>query len=389
MALVPFSYNTRSLLVRKSATLLTVFGIGATVAVVSGVLALQQGFERLFTDAGREEVVVMVRSGATDEGSSLLSRSQADTLIKSSTEIAVDQQGRQLAALESYLAVRRFKLDGGETNVPVRGVQPATFRIAGESLRIVEGQEFSPGADEVIVGSKLTRRIRDCRVGDVIVFNTTPFRVVGVFDYDGPFASEIWGDVERISEALGRQAYSRAIAVLKPDVTPEQYATRVRDDLQIPVDVVTEREFLTRQTRALSTTLMVLGSALALIMGIAAVFTATNTMLAALAARTREIGILLSIGFRPFTIFLSFLLEAVLLCLLGGLVGCLLTVPLNGIETGTTNYQTFTEVAFAFQVTPRVLVTAILFSTLLGLIGGAWPAWRACRLAPTAAMRRH
>ena len=176
---------------------------------------------------------------------------------------------------------------------------------------------------------------------------------------------------------------------LTSGITPAQFEAHLKDDLQLPSDVETERDFLMGQTQLLSQTLLWLGGVLGLIMGIAAIFTATNTMLAALAARTHEIGILLAIGFKPITIFCSFLLEAILLCLLGGLVGCLITLPLNGIETGTTNYQTFTEVAFAFQITPKVLLIAISFSTLLGVLGGAWPAWRAARLAPTTALRRH
>jgi len=388
MALVPFSYNTRSLFVRRSATLLTVLGIGATVAVLSSVLALKQGFEKLFVERGREDVVVILRKGATDEGSSGISREQAQTIIKSSPEIAEDAAGIPLAAMESYLGVRRFKEDGGETNVPVRGVQSASFAIHGESLEIVEGRRFEPGSDEVVVGAKLTGRIRDCNVGDVIVFNTTPFRVVGVFEDHGPYASEVWGDVERMSQALERPFYSRVVCRLKDGFSTEDFAARLDVDVQTPTQAMTERAYLSSLTGTLTTVLQGLGVILAVIMGIASIFTATNTMLAALAARTPEIGILLSIGFRPTAIFVSFLFEAALLGLLGGIVGCLLTIPINGVETGTTNYQTFTEVAFAFRVTPDVLMTAVLFSLVLGVAGGAWPAWRASRMTPTLAMRR-
>jgi putative ABC transport system permease protein len=151
---------------------------------------------------------------------------------------------------------------------------------------------------------------------------------------------------------------------------------------------MTEKQYLESQTAVLSFTLIGLGVILALIMGLGAVFTATNTMLSALAARTHEIGILLAMGYRPIPIFLSFMLEAVLLGLIGGLVGCLLALPFNGIETGTMNFQTFTEMTFAFRVTPMLLVLAVIFSLMLGLLGGAWPAWRAARLRPTQAMRR-
>ena len=388
MTLVPISYNIRSLWVRRSATILTVLGIGATVAVLTGVLALQQGFSTLFSEGGREDIVVLMRPGAGSEGDSIISRERANILVKSTPEIATDADGRPLASIESYLAVRLFKVGGGETNVPIRGVQEASFTLSGDLLRIVKGNRFEPGSDEVIVGSRLTGRIRDCRLGEVIVLNTTSFRVVGVFDYDGPSSSEIWGDLERIAEALERPAFNRVIARLKPEVSMEEFAERLADDERVPAKAMTEREYLTSQTRALSIALYVVGGFLAVVMGIAAIFTATNTMLAALAARTREIGILKSIGFPPLSIFLSFLFEAVLLSLAGGAVGCLLTLPISGLETGTTNFQTFTEVAFAFRITPLVLFIAVLFSFFLGLYGGAWPAWKAARMSPTEALRR-
>lgn len=388
MALVPFSYNTRSLFVRRSATLLTVLGIGATVAVLAGVLALQQGFQTLFTEHGRDDVIVFMRQGSTNEGDSVFTLERAQILMKTVPEIAVGADGQPLASGESYLAVRRNKLDGGETNVAVRGVQPKTFDILGSDLRISSGRRFTPGTDEVIVGRNLVGRMQDCEEGDVIHFNTTPFKVVGIFDHDGPFASEIWGDRDRISEALERPIFNRIIAKLKDGTNLEEFKKRMEEDAQVPSKVVTEREYLGSQTVMLSSVLGVLGYTLAVIMGVAAVFTATNTMLAALAARTREIGILLALGFRPFAIFASFMFEALLLGLIGGLVGCVMALPINGVKTGTVNWQTFTDVAFAFKLTPYVLGNAVVFALVLGLLGGAWPALRAARMPPTHAMRR-
>jgi len=215
MALVPFSYNTRSLFVRRGATALTILGIGATVTVLAGVLALQQGFEKLFSESGRDDVVVFLRPGAQSEGESILTLERAEILMKSLPELATNAEGKPLVSGESYLAVRRFKLDGGETNVPIRGVQPMTFEIVGDALEIVRGRRFAPGTDEVLVGRKLVDRIRDCQEGDVIQFNTTPFRVVGVFDHDGPFSSEIWGDRDRIAEALERPIFNRLVGRLR------------------------------------------------------------------------------------------------------------------------------------------------------------------------------
>ncbi len=404
--LVPLSYSLRSLFVRRSATLLTMLGIGATVAIVAGILALQQGFQYMFTSGGRADIAVFLRPGATNEGDSQFSRDRGLKLIKSMPEIAEGANG-PIAAMEAYLAVLLPPVRGGLTNVPLRGVQPMTFEMRKGEVNVVEGRNFTPGHDELIVGKRLVDRIENCHIGDVITLNKTPFTVVGVFEHSGQFGGEIWGDLDRLLTAMGRYGPNRVIAQLKPgtdlgapdpvavmfsDNPPEpdehSIAGRLLKDNDVPAKVYTEEQFLKSQTVMLSGMLGILSAALGLIMGIAAVFTATNTMLSAVAARTHEIGILLAIGFRPFPIFLSFLFESLVLGLLGGLVGCLLTLPFNGIRAGTMNFQTFTEMAFAFKVTWTVLFVAVFFSLMLGLVGGAWPAWRAARMSPTQAMRR-
>jgi putative ABC transport system permease protein len=178
------------------------------------------------------------------------------------------------------------------------------------------------------------------------------------------------------------------VARLRPGTDVAALSARMEEDQRVPAAVQTERDYLASMSEVMSAILLTLGGILATIMGIAAVFTATNTMLSALATRVHEVGILLSIGYRPLPIFFSFLLEAAVLGVLGGLLGSLITLPLHGVETGTTNFNTFTEVAVAFRITPEVLLTAALFSLLLGLFGGAWPAWRAARMTPTEALRR-
>lgn len=397
---IPLSYNLRSLWVRRGATLLTVLGMGATVAVVAGVLALQQGFQTLFTESGRDDVLIYLRLGSTRETDSGIRKETADTLIKTRAEIAQGQDGAPLASAEIFLAIRRYKIEGGETNVPIRGVQPPAWEIHGDALRIAEGRRFEPGRDEVVVGQKLVDRIQNCKIGDVLTINVTPFKVVGILDHDGPFVSEIWGDVDRIGAALDRNRYNRVIAKVGAHVDLEprgedgepvavaQIRAELENDKQTPANVYTERTYLTNQTGMLSGALYVLVGFLAVVMGAAAVFTAANTMQAALAARTREIGILKSIGFRPLPIFVAFLFESLVLGLMGGLAGCLMVLPLNGIETGTTNWDTFTEIAFAFRITPTVLQTALTYALVLGLLGGAIPALRAARQLPTVALRR-
>lgn len=392
MAFLPLTYNTRSLLVRRGATLLTVVSIAATVVVVAGVLALEQGFSTLFEETGREDLAVFFRPGSTSESESYIPLVQSREITKELSVIA-EENGRKLASAECYLAVRRKKRDGGETNVPIRGVEPMTFAIHGDQLRVIRGERFRPASNELIVGKSLVDRIEGCDVGETILLNNTPFRVTGVFDHPGPYASEIWGDLDAIAQALGLRdirgevTANRILAKLKPGTDVDALAKALEKDQELPVKTMTERAYLASQTTAISTVLAGLGFFLAIIMGVAAIFTGTNTMLAALAARTHEIGVLLSIGFRPLAIFVSFLFEALVLGFLGGLLGAALTLPLNGIQTGTTNWQTFTEIAFAFRVTPYVLGTAVTFAIGLGLIGGLWPAWRAAHLEPTEALR--
>jgi putative ABC transport system permease protein len=213
------------------------------------------------------------------------------------------------------------------------------------------------------------------------------FRIVGTFDGKGGYRSELWGDLERLSEALQRPVRSRVLAKVAPTTDLAAVQERYTSDLRVQPKVQSEREYLASQTQRLTLTFTILGGFLAIIMGVGAVFTGTNSMLAAIGARTHEIGILKAVGYKPFAIFLSFLLEAIVLGVLGGLAGCLLVLPFQGAETGTMN-QTFSEVTFAFRTTPPVLVQSVVFAGLLGLVGGLFPAWRAARMTPTQALRR-
>ena len=389
MALLPLRYNLRSLFVRKASTLLTIASIAATVAVLASMLALGQGFSTLFAERGRDDLAVILRKGAGSEGESSFDRESAQILIKGSPEIApAADSGAPLASAELYLAIRRRKVDGGETNVPIRGVEPASFAIHGPDLVVAEGRRFERGSDELIVGRGLVDRIRDCSVGQVFVINTTPFRIVGVFDAKGAYASEVWGDAGRLMAALNRPTYSRLLAVVKGPGELEAMAARLTIDQRVPAKAMSEQAYLKSQTEAMSGLFGVLGFVLAFIMGLAAIFTGTNALLAALSSRTHEIGVLLSMGYRPFAVFVSFLVEAALLGLFGGLLGCLLVLPLDGLRPGAMSFDTFSEFTFAFRTTPRVLVTAVVFAIVLGLVGGAIPAAKAALLRPVEALRR-
>ena len=387
MAFVPLRYNVRSLFVRFSSTCLTVLAVGATIAVFAGMLSLQQGFAVLFQERGRTDLALFMRQGATSEGESGVTRTQCSILKKEVPEIERDEDGNPLASAEMYLAVRLRKFDGGETNVAIRGVEQATFAIHGDDITITEGENFTPGSDELIVGGGLLDRIANCRVGDTLKINTVTFRIVGTFAGKGGYQSEIWGDLDRLSEALERPVRSRVLARVAPDTDLAAIEARYDDDLRLQPKVINEQDYLASQTSSLSGRFLFVGRFLALIMGIGAIFTGTNSMLATIGARTHEIGILKAVGYKPHAIFLSFVGESLLLGILGGVVGCLIVLPFQGAETGTMN-STFSEVTFAFRTTPAAMLESIGFAAGLGIIGGLLPAWRASRMTPTQALRR-
>lgn len=386
---IPISYPVRSLVVRWSPSLFSALGIGLTVAVLGGVLALREGFKALLAETGRDDVLVYLRPGAQSEGESIVRWPEDVKVLLTRPEIAVDEKGAPIAASESYLGINLDKIDGsGTTIVPVRGVEDMSFVIQGDRLTIAAGRKPAPGTDEVIVGEPLSRRIRNCRIGDTLVFNVTPFTVVGLFRHEGAYGSEIWGDVDRITAATQRPFRQRLVARMKPGTDVAAVAKELESDKQTPVEVKTERLYFEEQTTRLGGVLEVLAMILTTLMGTAAVLGAVNTMLAAVGARTREVGVLVSLGYRGTAVFLSFLIEAGAIGLAGGAIGCLIVLPLNGIETGTTNWNTFTEQVFAFRVTPVLLGQSVAVAVILGLLGGALPAWRASRLVPTAALRR-
>ena len=388
MALVPLGYSVRSLFVRKTSTLLTIGAIGATVAVLAGMLSLGEGFATMFQERGRADLAVFLRRGATSEGESGLTREQCAVLTKEVPEVLRDENGQPLASAELFLAVLLARDDGSKTNVSLRGVQPQSFAIHGDDLRVLPGgRRFDAGADELIVGASLVDRIADCRVGDVLQLNTTPFRIVGTFTGKGAYTSEIWGDLERLAAALQRPVRSRVLARIAPGTDLAAVQARYDADLRTQPQVQTERDYLASQTSQLSETFFWAGISLALVMAVGALFTGINSMLSAVSARMHEIGILKAIGYRPGAILLAFLFESVVLGVLGGIVGCLLVLPLQGVQFGTMN-QTFSEVVFGFRTTPAVMAWSVAAAALLGLVGGAFPALRAARLTPTQALRR-
>lgn len=385
--MLPVAYSWRNVVVRRSSALLTLLGIGLTVAVFAGVLSLREGLESVYQPRGAENVAIYLRPGAKSEGESGLRREQAEILVKSRPEIARDESGAPLAAKECFLAVYMDTVRGGQVNVPLRGIEPASLALMGDGLQLLRGRWLEFGTDEVVVGRPLSERMLGAEVGETLLINTTPFKVVGVYEFAGAQSSEVWGDVERMMEALDRPFFQRVVAQVQPGTDFEALAEELESDKRVPASIMSEREYLSKQTGALGGAIGVLAFLLTFIMSASAVVGSMNTMLAAVSGRTHEIGVLLAIGYSRRAIFLTFLMESALLGLVGGVVGVLLALPFHGQETGMMNFDTFTDTTFAFRLSPGLVATSVGLAFVLGLIGGALPAWRAARLKPVEALR--
>jgi putative ABC transport system permease protein len=277
----------------------------------------------------------------------------------------------------------------GSSNIRVRGIDAAGIAVRATPV-MVEGRMFTPGTDEIVIGAAIAPRFANCRVGDVIRFQRREFKVVGHFATGGSsFESEIWGDAAVLMPVFHREGGYQVVVVRMKDPSAFDRMKRTFEgDPRLGVQVVTEREFFADQSRALTGLIRGIGIFITLIMAIGALFGAANTMFAAVSGRTREIATLLVLGFSPWSVLVAFVTESVLIALAGGVLGCLIALPINGITTSTTNLQSFSEVAFRFRVTPPLMISALVFSALLGVAGGFVPALRAARQSLAAALRR-
>jgi putative ABC transport system permease protein len=383
---IPVRYHLRSLLVRRTATGLTVLAVGFSVAILVLVLALARGFERSLADGGRTDNVVFLRKGATSEGESGIER-EAARMLMARTEVDRFPDGRPMASGEMYAGVSLDKLGGGMTNVSIRGTSPEVLELR-TYVRLAEGRMFRPGSEEVVVGRALAARVKGCRVGASVEYAGRLMPVVGILDAGGGAPdSEIWGDVEVLLQIFRRGGFSTVFARLRDPGALASLVLEIDDDPRLQAKAVSERDYFRQQAGPQSRFFRIMAYFLASIMAVGAVFGSTNTLLASLAGRSREIGTLLAVGYLPRHVLAGFLLEALVIGVLGGAVGVALAWPVNGVATGTTNWITFTEQAFSFSITPDVILQAVFFAGIVGVVGGVVPAARAAGMPPTEALR--
>ena len=386
---IPLSYNIRNVLQRPVTTLTTAIGVALTVTIFIGALALAEGVRTALVSTGSSRNAIILRKGADSELSSGVGIDAAN-IIRALPAVAIGADGRGLVTTDLVVVTNKPRLgQPGSSNVLVRGVGSGVAALRPE-VKIVSGRMFTFGTDEVIVGRRIAPRFENCNVGEKIVFQQRQFTVVGQFSANGAaFESEIWGDAAVLGPALDRGDGYQSVTLRMKD--PSQFESIKREleaDPRLQVQVKREDLFYSAQSELLTKIITFVGIFITAIMALGAVFGAMNTMYAAVQTRTREIAVLLVLGFGPGAVMLSFLFESVFLSLIGGAIGCLLALPINGIITSTTNFQSFSELAFGFRVTPLTLAWGLLFSAALGLVGGLLPALRASRQSLAMSLRQ-
>ena len=381
------SYNFRSMIVRKGTAAMTAGGIAMVVAVFVMTLSIAQGFRSTLVASGSTGNAVVLRKGATAESLSAVSRPDVP-LVASLPQVARGADGQPLASPELVVVIALPRqTDDQLANVPVRGVGLKAYEVR-DTLAIVEGRRFMPGTREINVGTQAVGRFKGLTIGTEVPFAAAMWKVVGIFTADdASFESEVWGDVDLLAPAFQRNGYQSITVKLVDPGTFDSFKSAVDGDPRLYMQAQREQDYYAGQSAAMTAVIQAFGTLVTLILSIGAVFGAMNTMYAAVAYRTREIGTLRALGFSRFTIVLAFIAESTALALAGGIVGCVLALPVHGLSTGTTNFTSFSEVAFKFRITPPLLAGGLVFAALMGVAGGLLPALRAARIPIARALR--
>lgn len=383
---LPTKYHVRNVFVRWRATLATVLGVALVVAVFVLVQALAVGLEASSRNTGDPRNMVLVRKGATAESSSILTRDQAK-LIEFFPQVAPDSQGQPLVSADLVVVVNLPRKAGnGKSHVLFRGISAQGTALRPQ-VKLVAGRWFQPGQREVVVSKRLAERFANFNVGEAFEVGNKQLKVAGWMEGgNSAFDSEVWMDNDEGRAVFNRDNYSSMLVRLAPGARAEDFAARVEGEKRLSFRALPEVQYYGEQTKT-ALPIKILGNFLAVAMSIGAVFAAMNTMYASVGSRTREIGTLRVLGFRRRTILASFLIEGAILGLAGGLLGCLVSLPMHGVTTATISFETFSETVFEFRITLALALKGLAFAVLVGLAGSLLPALRAARLPVIAALK--
>jgi putative ABC transport system permease protein len=378
---IPIVYNLRSVRARWPSAIVAVAGIAGTVGVFVAMLSLARGFRS-------EDNAIVMRAGATSEMMSGVDLN-AVKIIQDAPGVAHASAGPLVTSEVVAVAPFPLRSTGTDANVQVRGVSANVLTIR-KNIKIIEGRLFQPGLSELIVGRNASHTYSGLTLGNTVRFGGGNWTVVGVFDAGGSaFDSEVWTDARVLDDVYKRPTnvfQSITVHLVSPEAM-QKFKDSVTSDPRLNVQASREIDYYAKQSRTMTTLITALGGLVAGVMAIGAIFGALNTMYSAVAERSREIATMRALGFGGPSVVLSFVIEALLVSFIGGVLGCLAVLPLNGLTTGTMNWQTFSHLAFAFRITPDLLVGGIIFALLMGILGGFPPAVRAAQRPIALALR--
>ena len=385
---IPIVYNVRSLGARWTSTVVAVLGIAGTVGVFVAMLSLARGFEATLVASGSARNAIVRRAGATSEMDSSVMLEQV-RVVEDAPGVERGEAGPLVSPEVVVIASFPLKGRGVDGNAQVRGVSLKALTVR-PTVKIVAGRAFQAGLSELLVGRNVAASYEGLELGKTVRFGGGTWTVVGVFDSGGSaYDSELWCDYSVLRQVYQRPLnmfQSATVRLTSPDALTS-FKDALTSDPRVTVQIDREIDYYAKQSRQLTTLITVLGSIIAVVMGVGAVFGALNTMYSAVSERTREIATLRALGFGSGSVVVSFVVESLCIALVGGLLGCVVVLPLNGLTTGTINWQTFSHLAFAFRVTPGLLAMGLAFALLMGLIGGVPPAVRAARAQIAFALR--
>ena len=384
---VPLAYIGRNLVARRLTTMLTAGGMALVVYVFATVLMLSAGLEQTLVATGQDDNVVVIRRSSQTEVQSGIPRLQAG-IVESLPQIARSADGRPMVSKEPVVLINLPKRATGKpANVVIRGVTPIGLELRPQ-VKLAEGRMFRPGTAEVLAGRSIADGFQGAGLGETLRFASRDWTVVGVFDAGHTaFGSEIWGDAEQMLQAFRRTGYSSMLFRLTDADAFDTVKQAIETDPRLTLEAKREQRYYAEQSEALSKFISYLGTAISIIFSIGAVIGAAITMYASVASRTGEIGTLRALGFSRTAILSAFLGEALLLGLLGGVVGLAGASVMQAVSISTTNFQTFAEIAFSFTLTPKIVAAALLFALAMGFVGGFLPAARAARMKIVDALR--
>ena len=379
----------RSIPQRIGSASVAVIGIAGVVIVFTAVLSIAEGFRAAMRGTGDPRTVIVLRAGSDTEMTSGLGGDDA-RLIAEAPGLERGPAGVHASPELFVIVGHPLKRSGTDANVPLRGVTPAALAVR-PSLKIVEGRMLTPGTSEVVVGRAASRQFENLTVGSTARWNDATWQVVGIFDAGGSVAeTELWADARVVQSAYRRgNSYQSVYARLESPESLQAFKDRLTSDPRLNVTVFREPDYYQQQSQVLQSIIRTIGIGIAVLMGLGAIFGAINTMYSAVAGRTREIATLRALGFGRSPVVVSVLVESLLLSLVGGAIGGLLAwAAFDGYQTATMNWQSFSQVAFAFAVTPQLLAQGLTYAALMGLLGGMFPAIRAARLPVVTALRQ-